>query len=370
MNILFDHQVFSRQPYGGISRYFYEIANHIAGMEGQEVEICAPLYVNEYFRNDCRVRPRGIKIPHLRGPGRIVSAVNLAVSRLLIKPRRKVDIFHETYYSMADCCPRSAKRVITCHDMIYEKFPEIFPQGDITQRIKAKVLRRADHVICVSENTRRDLVALLDVPEEKTSVVYHGYSLTSTRQTNSIPAAGQRPYILYVGGRVTGYKNYESMLRAYASSPLLRHELSIICFGGEAVNARELALVKSLDISSDRVIHVSGSDDVLAGLYAAATVLVYPSMYEGFGISPLEAMSFGCPVVCANTSSLPEVVGDAAELFDPANEAEMRAAIERVVSSPERSQFLVDRGYERIKRFSWEKCAQDTLAVYNKILQM
>ena len=107
----------------------------------------------------------------------------------------------------------------------------------------------------------------------------------------------------------------------------------------------------------------------MCSCYGEAAAFVYPSLYEGFGIPPLEAMSFGCPVVCSNTSSLPEVVGDAAELFDPANESAMRAAIEAVVSSPVRSQMLVNYGYERIKRFSWEKCAQDTLNVYRKVLQ-
>jgi glycosyltransferase involved in cell wall biosynthesis len=121
-------------------------------------------------------------------------------------------------------------------------------------------------------------------------------------------------------------------------------------------------------ISPHNIIQISGGDAVLAGLYSTAAALVYPSLYEGFGIPPLEAMSFGCPVVCSRTSSLPEVVGSAAELFDPADEEEMCTAIERIISSTERSQLLVDRGYERIKQFSWEKCAQDTLDVYKKVL--
>jgi len=350
MKILYDHQAFTIQKYGGVSRYFYEIANHIAGMEGQEVEIFAPLYVNEYFRNDCRVRPRGIKIPHLPRTGRIVTAVNLTASRLLIKPRRSVDIFHETYYSMANCCPRSAKRVLTVYDMIHEKFADNFLRRDKTQQIKAHAVRRADHVICISENTRQDLIALLGVPEEKTSVVYLGSSLV-TQKVAAKPAEGKKPFILYVGSR-GGYKNFEGLLRAYGRSPLLKNGFSIVCF-----------------ISQDNILYMSGTDDILAGLYTSAAAFVCPSLYEGFGIPPLEAMSFGCPVVSANVSSLPEVVGDAAELFDPTDEAEMRAAIECVISTPERAQLLVDRGYERAKQFSWEKCARDTLNIYIKLLQ-
>jgi glycosyltransferase involved in cell wall biosynthesis len=367
MKILYDHQAFTIQKYGGVSRYFYEIANHIAGMEGQEVEIFAPLYINEYFRNDCKVRPRGIKIPHLPRTGRIVTAVNLTALRLPIKPRRSVDIFHETYYSMANCCPRSAKRVLTVYDMIHEKFADNFLRRDKTQQIKAHAVRRADHVICISENTRQDLIALLGVQEEKTSVVYLGSSLV-TQKVAAKPAEGKKPFILYVGFR-GGYKNFEGLLRAYGRSPLLKNGFSIVCFGGGGFSASELSLAESLHISQGNILYMSGTDDILAGLYTSAAAFVFPSLYEGFGIPPLEAMSFGCPVVSANVSSLPEVVGDAAELFDPTDEAEMRAAIERVISTPERAQLLVDRGYERAKQFSWEKCARDTLNIYIKLLR-
>ena len=113
---------------------------------------------------------------------------------------------------------------------------------------------------------------------------------------------------------------------------------------------------------------MNGNDSVLAGLYSSARVLVYPSLYEGFGIPPLEAMSFGCPVICANTSSLPEVVGDAARLFDPTSESDLRAALEAVVFSSEYTVRLKANGLERVKMFSWEKCADETLKVYKKVL--
>ena len=367
LNILFDHQIFIFQKYGGVSRYFYEVANRIAEIPGNKVEIFAPLYLTEYFDKNCRVRPWGIKAPASSRLERIVGVVNRELPRMLLKPRRDVDIFHETYYSVADCRPRSAKRVITVYDMIHEKFAEYFHQRDRTGEIKAHAVRRADHVICISENTRRDLIELVGVPEEKTSVVYLGYSL-ATKVIVAKPAVGEKPYILYVGQR-GGYKNFESLLRAYGSSPLLKNEFSVICFGGGGFTAREFALMGSLNILPNSVMYMAGDDDVLAGLYAAAAVFVYPSLYEGFGIPPLEAMSFDCPVVCANTSSLPEVVGDAAELFNPADEASMCKALERVVTSKERVNFLIERGRERCKLFSWEKCASETLDVYKKVLQ-
>ena len=131
----------------------------------------------------------------------------------------------------------------------------------------------------------------------------------------------------------------------------------------------EVKLMRSLNISVDSVLYMSGSDDVLVGLYGSASAFVYPSLYEGFGIPLLEAMSLGCPIVCSNTSSLPEVVGDAAELFNPYDESVMREAIERVVSNPEYTTSLIEKGRRRAKLFSWEKCAKETLNVYSKIIE-
>jgi len=368
MKILYDHQIFSFQKYGGVSRYFYEISNRIANM-GQKVEIYAPLYVNSYFRNDSIVRPRGLKIPFSSKTRLNPGILNSALSKLVLKPRKEVNIFHETYYSMVDCCPISAKRVLTVHDMIHEKFPELFLQTDKTRQIKTYAIRQADHIICVSENTRRDLIELHSVPKEKTSVIYHGYPTMLDNHALNNPVKQKKTYILYVGKR-DKYKNFDTLLRAYAGSQLLKSEFQIICFGGRGFSSLELSLMASLNISRDRVIHMGGPDSILSTLYSSAIAFVYPSLYEGFGIPPLAAMSFGCPVVCSNNSSLPEVVGDAAELFNPLNDSEMRTAIEHVVSRPERAKLLIGRGYERIKKFSWTKCAQQTLKVYNDLLRV
>jgi glycosyltransferase involved in cell wall biosynthesis len=114
---------------------------------------------------------------------------------------------------------------------------------------------------------------------------------------------------------------------------------------------------------------MSGDDALLSRLYRQATAFVYPSLYEGFGIPPLEAMSFDCPVVCSNTSSIPEVVGDAARLFDPADIDALRAAIEAVVGSPDLRDNLVRRGRKRIRHFSWDRTAMETMDIYRELVQ-
>jgi len=361
MRILYDHQIFSQQRYGGVSRYFHELIRSIPTLEGDKVEVFAPLHVNEYG-----AELHGLRMPSFRGGGFVRRIGNSLLARVFVKPRRDVDIFHETYYSRADLAPASAKRVVTVYDMIHERFPEHFTK-DRTQEFKRHAVHRADHVICISESTQRDLVELLHVPIEKTSVVHLGFLLSrEVKPTDQIPDF-RKPYLLYVGMR-RGYKNFESLLRVYARSNILGREFALACFGGGGTTVREQELIESLGISPSNIFFLGGDDGMLSKLYASAAAFIYPSLYEGFGIPPLEAMSHGCPVICTNTSSLPEVVGDAAELFDPDSLNEMQAAIERVISSSSRSEILVSRGHLRTKLFSWEKCARETLNEYKRVL--
>lgn len=367
MKILYDHQIFSRQKYGGISRYFHEISKRIPSLESDNTEIFAPFHVNQYGDASDAFRPSGIKTRKFPGTAVALGLANTIAGNILVRWRKDVAIFHETYYASTSYAPASARRVITVYDMIHELFPESFSRTDMTRQIKRRAVRRADHVICISESTRRDLVRLMGVPEEKTSVVYLGHSLTGARASIPVMPAHKRPFLLYVGNR-GGYKNFHGLLTAYADSAVLRHEFDLICFGGGKLTPGELTAMEALGLKSSQVICTGGSDAVLTGLYASAAAFVYPSLYEGFGIPPLEAMAHGCPVACSNVSSLPEVVGDAARLFNPSDQDSLRLAIEQVVCSSETSERLAMLGKERIKHFSWDKCAQETLNEYKRIL--
>ena len=127
-------------------------------------------------------------------------------------------------------------------------------------------------------------------------------------------------------------------------------------------------MLRALGLPSAQIMYYEGSDSLLSTFYTKAAAFIYPSLYEGFGIPPLEAMAHGCPVVCSNSSSLPEVVGQSAELFDPTDPDALGRAIESVVESSVRREQLVNAGYERIKCFSWDKCAQETLTTYKMLL--
>ena len=365
MKIAYDHQIFGWQSYGGVSRYFFELANNIANNKLCDVSIVSPLYVNSYLDSasgDLRVMGR--KMPAIRHTGRIYRAVN----QLLASPMMTAllpDVVHETYYSKKRQAPKSSRVVLTVFDMIHERFPESFSKWDPLRSEKEVAVKRADHIICISEYTRQDLIQLLGVNQEKISVVHLGFSLTEAKKVGSCMA--RRPYLLHVGGRA-GYKNFETLLRAYAGQPALAREFDLVAFGGGAFDAEERELIGAFGLSDSQVRQVGGGDSILADLYQRAAVFVYPSRYEGFGIPPLEAMSFDCPVVCSNSSSIPEVVGDAAVFFEPASSDSIVNAIQSVLSNDNLRETLIARGRERIKMFSWQRCAEQTLDIYRKLL--
>jgi len=283
--------------------------------------------------------------------------------------RFRPEIVHKTYYSKDVFAPKGARRVITVYDMISERFPAEFAGSHFTDA-KRFAISHADHILCISENTQHDLIELFGIAAERTSVVCLGYdefALSAAEEGGASYQEGSRPYLLYVGSR-GGYKNFEGLARAYANSSYLRSVFSVLCFGGGAFTRDELAVFQQLKLSDIHVRQISGSDNLLASMYKNAAVFVYPSLYEGFGIPPLEAMSMGCPVVCSNTSSIPEVVGDAGEYFDPNDIESMRVSIETVLQSTSRRQELVTKGHVRRSLFSWQRCANETLNVYRSIL--
>ena len=369
MKIAYDSQIFSGQIYGGVSRYICELATRISKNPELDVKVVAPMFVNAYLENLPKSILQGFHSPF---PYEFMRLYQRAASMLLgdimlqaIKP----DIVHETYYFKYPLGPKRAVRILTIHDMIHEKFESQFQYGDKTSRHKALAAARADHVICVSESTKHDVIEILGISPEKISVIHLGFDLMAANNNahDQMPPLMDKPYLLYVGNR-GGYKNFQQMLEAYASSKLLKSEFKVICFGGGDFNTEELAIMHKLNISGDQVRQISGDDQLLAKLYQGARSFVFPSLYEGFGLPPLEAMSYGCPVVCSNKSSIPEVVGDAGQYFDPYDVNSIQTAIEEVVESNELSESLAKLGRNRLNTYSWDKCARDTLHIYKNII--
>jgi glycosyltransferase involved in cell wall biosynthesis len=361
VKILFDHQIFASQVYGGISRYFTEVGARVAAISGVEASVLCPLYVNAYLDVPSPLRVHGRRVRRLGNSAIAMRTLNATLSPWWKSVRSGVDVYHETYFSRIDIAPKGAAKVATVHDMVHEKFPGAFPPLDRTRDAKRAAILRADHVICVSDNTRRDLLEWIPLDPAHVSVVHHGSSMQSTQ---ALPASQRERRLLYVGGRGT-YKNFPAFLQAFAASRLRKEGFAILCFGGGVFSPHEQQDIARLGLAGT-VTQQSGNDSMLEGLFGTSTALVYPSLYEGFGIPPLEAMSCGCPVLCSGTSSLPEVVGNAAEIFDPSDPDSIRAALEAVALSPARAQALITAGYLQAARFSWETAATETLAAYRK----
>ena len=365
MKVAFDDQVFTIQRYGGASRYFFELASRLPAHGVSEVSVIAPLHINHYLAADsARGFTHGKYVPYtFRGIPRVVGLANqFAVP--LAWSRSNADIIHETYFATKPV-GKARRRVVTIYDMIYELFADELPDAKRVIAAKRATVNRADHVICISENTQRDLVRLYGIDPARTSVVHLGYSLTIETNAAQVESGGRRPSLLYVGHR-GGYKNFRTLLQAYGSSPILR-EFELIAFGGYPLLPDERNEIRRLGVT-DRVRFESGSDRELAARYQAAAAFIYPSKYEGFGIPPLEAMSHGCPVVCSNAGAIPEVVGDAGVYFDPNNAEELRTALERVATTEGLRADLRARGYARIAAFSWDRCAAETARIYREIM--
>ncbi|MDJ0715933.1 MAG: glycosyltransferase family 1 protein [Prochloraceae cyanobacterium] len=367
MKIVYDYQIFNSQKYGGVSRYIYEIATRIARFNGFKVNILAGLYVNKYLKNSSQDLVFGWPRPLLPKTTKIIARLNAQVSKILLR-RDPPDIIHETYYLPRGIAPKSCKTIITVHDMIHEKFSNLFKEKQRRfSLIKAEAIRRADRVICVSNQTKKDLIEILDINPQKISVIYHGSSLQISDSLDRDTSSIEYPYILYVGKR-QGYKNFDRLLQGYAKCDSLNNNFKLVCTGQTRFSSSELNRIYDLGLNEDKVKYVSGDDRTLAKLYKQASVFVYPSLYEGFGIPLLEAMSLGCPIVCSNTSSIPEVVDNAAEFFDPYEVDSIVNALEKVLFSSERVKSLVTLGGERIKHFSWEASAKQTSLVYSSLL--
>ncbi len=366
MRVALDPQTFCLQAYGGISRYFLETALELSRLPDTEVAVLAFAHINAYLASAPRSLGAGVRLPEPPEPLRpfLVRANQVLARRSLA--RHGANLVHETYYSRMRTAPRGMPTVITVFDMIHEKFPDYAPRTARVARIKRAAIERADHVICISESTRRDLVALYGVAPSRTSVVTLGFSLGSGGAAEGTRPFAE-PYLLFVGKR-GGYKDFATLLRAYAAAAAVRREYLLACFGDQPFTARERSLMRELGVAPHRVRHAQGDDRSLAQHYRHAALFVYPSRYEGFGMPPLEAMALGCPVVCSNAASLPEVVGDAAVTFEAGDVGALRAAIESALGSPQAAE-LRRRGRERIKLFSWERCARETRAVYASVLE-
>lgn len=367
MHIAYDSQIFRMQPHGGISKYFIKLIEGIKRLEKNiEISIVAGIHENEHLLNS-GLRYHGVHQNTFKRQlivNRFYDFSGLynrkLESKILLNP--KIDIIHQTYNGYELVKALSSGIIITVHDLIYEKYASEFSDSAEFLARKRKSIEAANHIICVSKHTQSDLIQYYNVDINKTTVVHHGVDVY-TKQDQRIE---KENYILFVGKR-DGYKNFGGLLKAFSNSKA-KNEVKLICFGGSPFNAKEKSMINELGLVN-RVVHQKGSDSYLANLYQHALFFIYPSIYEGFGLPVLEAMANGCPVICHNKSSLPEVSNNCALEVNCESQDALMAAIDKLYSDTELRKILIEKGKENVKQFTWEKTAVKSLEVYKQVIQ-
>lgn len=335
MRILYDDTIFVEHKYGGVARYFTEIITRIKGYNGIGVSVFKCL------------------------KGKLARLNNLLLDYRMKK--NKFDIYHPTYYSKIVKKRRGIKTVVTVYDMIHELHLADSMQGVETKR---KSILNADYIICISNNTKNDLQKIYGIPDKLISVVYLGAPVVGefSKKEDNIHS---RPYILYVGRR-RHYKNFITLVRAFCQLELRKY-FDLVCFGGGGFSKEELAEFKKMNLH-DAVQYMEGPDELLQYYYENSIALVYPSLYEGFGLPVLEAMSFGCPVIVSNVASVAEIAGDAALFFSPEDVEELSRCLKDIINDKQLRDSYIEKGRLRAKVFSWDKTALETFNIYQKIM--
>ena len=374
MRILYDFQAFQIQQFGGISRYIVEISSRIAAAGWAEVYIFKGLH-----RSSLRWKPMGsstqrsigFRIGPVLSGLKPTSLINYAWFGLFQGVAEKFDILHFTYYPRSLVNRKGARIVVSLYDMIPETFPSLYKGDPIIDR-RRKAFQAADLILSISESSRRDLLRFYQIDPGKIKVVHLASSLLPDQNkaitaVNKSGALSGKPFILYVGVRA-GYKNFSAVLNAFGTDPLLYQNFDLCCFGSAPFSMDENHQIKNLRLRG-RVRILKGSDDFLRECYKEASALVYPSLFEGFGLPLVEAMALGCPVAASDRGSVPEVLAGAGILFDPTHVEDIARALKVILFDEDARKACILKGLERSRSFSWENTAEQTLAAYSKCLQ-
>jgi glycosyltransferase involved in cell wall biosynthesis len=297
--------------------------------------------------------------------------------------KAEIEVFHFPSHWHTQISPfflnSTVKKVLTVHDIIPLFFQDNLPQeykywGPTLKLIK----NRIDCVITDSENTKNDCIEYLRIPEEKIEVIYlaadkrYKYLNNKNKLKNELKLKYNihDPFILYVG-TVESRKNVSLLIKSFykLKKQKLNHKLVLIGVHGYG-SAKIVELVNNLGMAKEVIFTGYVPDEDLVKFYNTADIFVYPSLYEGFGLTPLEAMACGCPIISSNISSLPEVVGNAGVLIDPHDSDTLTHEIHRLLVNNDLKSELSKKSLERARIFSWKKTAKETWEVYEKVLEV
>lgn len=350
MKVFFDGRIFGKQAVGGISRLAFELMQNLHKYPEVSQFFYHGLHVDRYPFEKKQFRGYwGLQAPDFMPLQALNFLNNVGVEYYY--GRMEAGMMYHTFLYGVPSRPRGPV-VVHCHDMIQE----LFGAGEKTIAFKKEAFEKADLIVAISQSTKNDLLKIYpSLLPEKVAVVPLGVSEVFFKPNMSTNLTA-RPYMLYVGPRNYSYKNFNLLLEVFIEKKYFL-DFDLVLVGGE----------KELPVNEPWLRKVACGDQELANLYAGATAFVYPSLYEGFGIPPLEAMAAGCPVIASNTSSIPEVVGDAGLLFNPHSKESLQVALEKVAHSPQLRADLIERGKARARQFTWDAMANHMHEEYKKL---
>ena len=362
IKILFDHQIFSEQHYGGISRYFANLCKGVNEKNNAQVKV-GVRYVKNYY---LKFYPQSFNNFFGRWFLKKTNKryrYNQKYSISLLK-NNDHDIFHATYYDNYSLAFNKKPLVITIHDMIHENNPEMFADSEIIIAQKKNMMQAANAIIAISNFTLHEIVKFYPQFASKITVVYHG--IATLQKTAVKDSTTPDQFILFVGER-KNYKNFNVMIKALAPIFVKNKSLKLVCAGGKEFNIDELNLLSELEVLP-QCQQINADDNLLNLLYQKALVFIYPSSQEGFGLPILEAFKNNCVIACSNQSCLPEIGADAVQYFDPNDGRSILNAVEELLNNPKLVNELQKKGTKRLKEFSLQKCIEHTLKVYGQVI--
>ena len=361
MKIFFDYQIFYQQKYGGISNYFTCLALELTKL-GAQIKIISPIHKNKNIEILPKELVFGKKLFYPYKLNNYIEKINNFLSNNIIK-KENPEIVHKTYFSNKKISTK-AKKIITYYDLTHELFSS--KKNEKFIELKKQNAIDSDHIICPSNKVKQDIIEFHGFNPSKISVTYFS---SDFKKINQLGLTGKKKlsnYLLFVGSR-SGYKNFERFIKAFSISKKLTKDFKILVFGGENKKIEGVHLLKKYNLNENLIKFVYGTNSELNDIYKHVSALIYPTMYEGFGIPIIEAMRNGCPVICSNGGALREIGGEGLFYFEPTNVEDICHTIEKVVYSDLLLKKLVEYGFSRCDLFSWSKCAKETFEIYKNI---
>lgn len=368
MRILLDPQIFNQQTYGGISRYYTEVFSILNKRE--DVEIKFPIYSteNHYLKSTDLLAENKF----LTSLYRILDFFKISSKTLKKKKTDQLldkivqennfDLFVPTYYDPYFINLINGKPfVLTIYDMIHELLPQYF-EGDPynVKEFKSILIDKASRIIAVSHNTKKDILKFFpNIDADKIVVIHHGSSI---KIDHDVKVDLPPNYILFVGSRAN-YKNFKLLVNSAAQILKQDPNLILLAAGGGEFTKEEITLIDKHGLKK-QIIQKDFEENELGHFYKNAKCFVFPSAYEGFGIPVLESMACGCPIILSNSSSFPEVAGDAGIYFDNNSETDLNKKIQMVLSDKNLRNVYSQKGLEQVNKFDWNVAAQHCLQVY------